>query len=91
MNGVEEVTGRVLVDFGDDAGASVLPVIAFEMAAQVELLAGGKFIGQAKNAAIAADEQSLGVLRDGEAGRRDPRCLDGHAESHAVTLPESIG
>ncbi len=91
MNGVEEVIGRVLVDFGDDAGAGVLPVIAFEMAAQVELLAGGKFIGQAKNAAIAADEQGFGVLRDGEAGGRDPRCLDGHAESHAVTLPESIG
>jgi hypothetical protein len=30
-------------------------------------------------------------LREGEAGRCDPRCLDGHAESHAVTLPESIG
>jgi len=91
MNGVKEVIGRVLVDFGDDAGAGALPVIAFEIAAQVELLAHREFLGQAEDAAIAADEQGFGVLREGDASGREPRCLDGHAESHAVTLPESIG
>jgi hypothetical protein len=30
-------------------------------------------------------------LREGDASGREPRRLDGHAESHAVTLPESIG
>jgi hypothetical protein len=30
-------------------------------------------------------------LREGDASGREPRCLYGHAESHAVTLPESIG
>jgi len=91
MNGVKEVIGRVLVDFGDYAGAGALPVIAFEIAAQVELLAHGEFLGQAEDAAIAADEQGFGVLREGDAGGREPRCLDRHAEPHAVTLPESIG
>ncbi len=91
MNGVKEVIGRVLVDFGDDAGAGALPVIAFEIAAQVELLAHREFLGQTEDAAIAADEQGFGVLREGDASGREPRRLDGHAESHAVTLPESIG
>jgi len=53
MNGVKEVIGRVLVDFGDDAGAGALPVIAFEIAAQVELLAHREFLGQTEDAAIA--------------------------------------
>ena len=91
MDGVEKVVGRVLVDFGDDAGAGVFPVVAVEVAAEVEFLAHGKSFGEAEDAAIAADEQSFGVLREGGAIERDPRCLDGHAESHAVTLPESIG
>jgi len=86
MNGVKEVIGRVLVDFGDDTGAGLLPVVAFEVAAQVEFLAHGKFFGQAEDAAIAADEQRLGVVRDGDASRREPRYLDGHAESHAVAF-----
>src|SRR2546429_3481751 len=45
MNGVKEVIGRVLVDFGDDAGAGVFPGVSFEVAAQVELLAHGEFFG----------------------------------------------
>ena len=57
----------------------------------MEFLAGGELFGQAENAAIAADEQSLGALREGVSGGRDPRCLDGHAESHAVALTQSIG
>ncbi len=47
MDGVEEVIGRVLVDFGDDAGAGVFPVVAFKVAAEMELLAHGKFFGEA--------------------------------------------
>src|SRR6266853_1462059 len=90
MNGVKEVIGRVLVDFGDDAGAGALPVIAFEIAAQVELLTHGKFFGQAEDAAIAADEQRFGVVRDGDASGGEPRYVDGHAKSHAVALAESI-
>jgi len=85
------VIGRVLVDFGDYAGAGALPVIAFEIAAQVELLAHGEFLGQAEDAAIAADEQGSAFCVEGDAGGREPRCLDRHAEPHAVTLPESIG
>ena len=33
MNGVQEIVGRVLVDFGDDASAGVLPMVAFDAAA----------------------------------------------------------
>ncbi len=90
MNGVEEVVRRVLVDFGDDAGAGVFPLIAIEAAAEVKLLTHGEFLGQAENTAIAADEQGFGVLRDGGAGAGDPRCLNGHAESYAVTLAEAV-
>jgi hypothetical protein len=91
MNGIEEMIGRILVDFGDDAGAGVLPSVAFEIAAQVKLLAHEKFFGQAEDAAIAADEESFGGLREGDAGRSDQGHLQGHAETHAVALPESIG
>jgi len=91
MNGVEEVIGRVLIDFCDDAGAGVFPVVAFKTAAQVQLLAHGKFFSEAENAAIAADEQSFGILGEGDASAGDPGCLNGHAELHAVTLAESIG
>jgi len=57
MNGVKEVIGRVLVNFGDGAGAGLFPVVAFAAAAQVELLAHGKFFGQAETPPLAADEQ----------------------------------
>ena len=33
MNGVKEVIGRVLVDFGDDAGTGILPIVAFKIPA----------------------------------------------------------
>jgi hypothetical protein len=56
----------------------------------VELLAHGEFLREAENAPIAADEHSLSVLREGLTRGRDPRCLDRHAEPHAVTLPESV-
>src|SRR5713101_1982142 len=91
VNGVEEVIGGILVDFGDHARASVFPMIAFEIAAEVELLAGGKFFGEAEDAAIAADEQGFRRLRESGPGGRNPRSLHGHAEADAVTLPESIG
>ena len=91
MNGVEEMIGRVLVDFGDDAGTGAFPHVAIEMAAEVELVASGKFFGQAEDAAIAADEQGFGGLRESAAVERDPRSLHGHAEADAVTLPKTIG
>jgi len=90
VDGVEEVIGRVLVDFCDNAGAGAFRVVAVESAAKVKLLARGKFFREAKDAAIAADEQSFGVLLDSVTSGRDPGGLDGHAESHAVTLPESV-
>jgi hypothetical protein len=90
MNGVEEMIGRVLVDFSDDAGASVFPDVAIKVAAEVELLAGGKFFGEAQDAAIAADEHSFGGLRESPAIERDPRSLHGHAEADAVALPKSV-
>ena len=91
VDGVEEVIGRVLVDFGDDAGAGVFPVVAFEIAAEVKLLAHGKFFGEAEDAAIAADEESFGVLGDRDAGGGDPAGFDGHAEAHAIALAKSVG
>jgi hypothetical protein len=91
MNGVEEMIGRVLVDFSDDAGASVFPDVAIKMATEVELLAGGKFFGQAQDAAIAADEHGFGGLGESAAIERDPRSLHGHAETDAVTLAKSVG
>src|SRR5258708_15566630 len=90
MNGIEEVIGRILVDFGDNAGAGAFRMVAVESAAKVKLLARGKFFREAEGAAIAADEQSFGVLLDSVTSGRDPGGLDGHAESHAVTLPESV-
>src|SRR6266852_21874 len=89
VKGVEEVIGRILVDFGDHARAGVFPMIAFEVAAQVELLTDGKLFGEAEDAAIAADEQGFRRQREGDAGGRDPRSLHGHAEADAVALPES--
>ena len=91
MNGVKEVIGRVLVDFGDHAGARAFPGVSFEVAAQVELLSHREFLVQAEDAPIAADEQGFHGLCQGGAGGRDPRGLHGHAEVDAVTLPESIG
>ena len=91
MDGVEEMIGRVLVDFGDDAGASIFPNVAIEMAAEVELVAHGKFFSQAQDAAIAADEHGFGSLRESLAVERNPRSFHGHAEADAVTLPETIG
>ena len=64
MNGVKEMIGRVLVNFGDDAGAGVLPEFAFEMPAKMDFLAHGKLLGKAKDAAIAADEHGFGDLSD---------------------------
>jgi len=91
MNGVKEVIGRVMVDFGDDAGARAFPGVSFEVAAQVELLSHREFLVQAEDTPIAADEQGFRGLCKGGAGGRDPRGLHGHAEVDAVTLPESIG
>src|SRR5947207_3233956 len=64
MDGVEKVVRRVLVDFGDDAGAGVFPLVAIEAAAEVELLAHGTLLRQAEHAAITAGEQGFGDLRD---------------------------
>ena len=72
MNGIEEMIGRVLVDFGDDAGATGFPIVAFEMAAQVEFLTHGEFFGEADDAAIAADKQGFGGFPKGLAVERDP-------------------
>jgi hypothetical protein len=90
MNGVKEIVGRILVDFGYDAGASVFPMIAFEAAAEVEFLADGEFFGEAEDAAVAADEQSFGGLREHGAFWRGPGGLDGHTEADAVTLAEAV-
>ena len=86
VNGVEE-TVWLLVNFCDDAGPRALPEVAFVMAAEVELLSGGDSFAEAEDAAVAADKQSLNRLGNGGAGAGDPRCLHGHAEAHAVTLP----
>ena len=91
VNGVEKVIGRVLVNFGDDTGASVFPEFAFEVAAEVELLAHGKLFREAKNAAITADEHGFGDLGDGLPIGRDPGSFHGHAEADAVTLAEAVG
>jgi hypothetical protein len=91
MNGVEKMVGRVLVDFGDDAGASVFPEVAIEMTAEMELVAHGKLFGEAQDSAIAADEHGFGGLRERLAVERDPRSLHGHTEADAVTLAETIG
>ena len=90
MDGVEKSVRRVLIDFGDDASASALPDVALEVAAEVELHAGGEPFGEADDAAIAADKQSLGGLGDGATVVRDPGSLHGHAEADAVALPETI-
>src|SRR5260370_12910468 len=90
VDGVNKVMRWVLVDFGDDARASALPVVAILVAAEVQLLAGGKFFVQAYDAAIAADEQCFGGGLDDGAGRSGPRRLDRYAQADAVTLPETI-
>ena len=91
MNGIEKSVGRILIDFGDDAGASAFPDVAIEVAAKVELHAGGKLFGEAEDAAIAADQQGFGGFGGGAALRSDPRSFHGHAEADAVALPETIG
>ena len=89
MNRVEEAIG-FLVDFGDDARARALPLVALALAAQMEFLTHGEFFGEAQDAAVAADEQSLRGLFERGTAASDPRCLDGQAESHAVTLAEAV-
>jgi hypothetical protein len=91
MNGIEKMIGRVLVNFRDHAGASVFPEFAFKAAAEVELLAHGKFFREAEDAAIAADEHGFGHLSDRVALRRDPGGFHGHAEADAVTLAKAVG
>ncbi len=68
MDGVEEMIGRILVDFGEDAGASVFPIIAVKIAAEVEFLAGVELFGEAEDAAIAADEHGFCSLCERGAG-----------------------
>src|SRR5260370_26474527 len=57
VNGIEKVVRRVLVDLGDHAGAGFFPVVAIEVAAEMELLAPREFLREAKNTAVAASEQ----------------------------------
>ncbi len=83
--------GRVLIDFGDDASAGAFPHVALEIAAEVEILAHGKFFGEADDAAVAADEQRFGGCGLRTAVGSDPGSFQGHAEADAVTLPETIG
>jgi hypothetical protein len=66
-------------------------MIAVQVAAEVEFLASGDAFGEAEDAAVAADEKCFSRLGNGSAVRGDPRCLDGHAEAHAVTLSQAIG
>src|SRR6266403_1386048 len=80
-----------MVDFGDDARTRALPLVALALAAQMEFLTHGELFGEAQDAAVAADEQSLRCLLERGAAACDPRCLDGHAERHAVTLAEAVG
>jgi len=91
MDGVEKIVGRVLIDFGDDASARAFPDIAIEVAAEVEFHASRELFGEAKDAAIAADEQGFGGFGDSASVGRDPGSFHGHAEADAVTLPETIG
>jgi hypothetical protein len=89
MNGVEETVG-FLVNFGNDAGARTNPIIAFPLTPEVQFLASGEFIGETQDPTIATYQESFGGLFDGRACVRDPRCLNGHAEAHAVTLAQPI-
>src|SRR5882672_7150220 len=57
----------------------------------MEFLTHGEFFGEAQDAAVTADEQSLRGLPERGAATGDPRCLDRHAESHAVALAEAVG
>lgn len=89
MDGIEKATG-ILVDFGDDAGARFLPVVAIQVTSQMQLLADIELFRETQNSAIAADEQRLRGLRERGPGRRSPGGFHGNAETHTVTLPESI-
>ncbi len=91
MNCVKKMIGRILIDFGDDAGASAFPDVAIEVTAEVEFLSHGEFFGEAEDAAIAADEHGFGSFGEGATVGRDPGSFHGHAEADAVTLPETIG
>src|SRR6266404_2062571 len=87
VDGIKKMIGRVLIDFGDDASAGAFPHVALEIAAEVEILAHGKFFGEADDAAVAADEQRFGSCGLRTAVGSDPGSFQGHAEADAVTLP----
>jgi hypothetical protein len=57
----------------------------------VEFLAHGNFLGEAQDAAIAADKQSFRDLFERGAAAGHPRCLDGQADAYAITLAEAVG
>ncbi len=85
MNGVEEAF-RFPVNFGDDAGAGGLDLVAFELAFEGKFLILKKFFREAEDAAVAADEEGLRHLLDGNATGAKPGGFDGHAKGNAVAL-----
>src|SRR5215813_9893150 len=82
---------RLVIDLGDDAGASHLPVVPFTLAAQGDLLTGEEFVGESQNAAVMTDQQGLGGEFNFRTVAGDPRCLHRHTKAHTVTLPKSFG
>jgi hypothetical protein len=85
MDGVEEAFG-VLVNFSDDAGAGGLDVVTFELAFKSKFLVLKEFFLEAKDAAVAADEEGLRHLFDGDAAGAKPGGFDRHAKGDAVAL-----
>src|SRR5205085_3297630 len=81
----------VLIDFGNHARSGVFPLLAFNVPAQMQFLAGLQLLAEAQHASIAADEEGLHGLRKSGALGCGPRRLDGHAEADTVALSEPIG
>jgi len=89
-DGIQEPV-RLVVNLGDDTRARRFPVVSFVLPAEGDRLAGGKLLREPEHAAVAADQQRLGDLFDGDTAAAVPGCLDGHAKADAVTLPKAFG
>ena len=88
--GVEEAF-VVAIEFGEDAGTRGFPAVGVGEAAKREFLPGGDFFCEAKDAAVAADEQGLRGLIVCLARCVDPGGVDGKAQADAIAFAKTFG
>jgi len=88
-DGVEEAV-RIVIDFGDDARVSRLPVIGTALAAEENFLPGKQFFRQPEYAAVAADEERFRLVGEGRSSGAVPSHLNREAQADPVALADTF-